>query len=122
MFAKLIDPLQRHRSVSIVADSSEETALAYRRHRYEFRDVDVILLEGIFLLKQAYRLRYDLSFWVDCTFETALERALSRAQEALTASETVRAYETIYFPAQKIHLERDSPRAVAHLWPNDPRL
>jgi uridine kinase len=122
MFAQLIDPLQHYGSVSMIADYSEETALAYRRHLYEFHDVDVIMLEGIFLLKQAYRQRYDLSFWVDCTFETALERAISRAQEGLTASETVRAYETIYFPAQKIHLERDSPRAVAHVWPNDPRL
>jgi uridine kinase len=122
MFAELVEPLRQCRSVSFVADYTDETALGYRRHLYEFRDVDVILLEGILLLKQAYRPRYDLSFWIDCTFETALERAISRAQEGLTAAETVRAYETIYFPAQRIHLDRDWPRSMAHLWPNDPRL
>jgi uridine kinase len=35
----------------------------------------------------------------------------------------VRAYETIYFPAQRIHLERDRPRQAADgIILNDPRL
>ena len=61
----------------------EETATAYKRHTYHFQDVDVILLEGIFLLKREFQQSYDLSVWIDCTFETALERALQRAQEGL---------------------------------------
>jgi len=36
---------------------------------------------------------------------------------------TVRAYEAIYFPAEKIHFERDDPKTVARMViPNDPRL
>jgi uridine kinase len=60
---------------------------------------------------------------VDCTFETALERAVSRGQEGLSPDDTVRAYRTLYFPAQEIHLERDEPRAAATaIICNDPRL
>jgi uridine kinase len=72
-------------------------------------------LQGIFLFKQAYRSLFDLAIWVDCTFATALARALQRAQEGLPLAETIAAYETIYFPAQRIHLDQDNPRGSADL-------
>jgi uridine kinase len=124
MFARLILPLKDRRSHRLVAELADATdAEAYRRHIYEFEDIDVILLEGIFLLKRASRHHFDVSFWIDCTFETALERALARGQEGLSPEETVRDYETIYFPAQRIHLDRDSPRGFATaVLNNDPRI
>ena len=80
-------------------------------------------IEGIYLLRRPFQAHYDLSFWVDCTFETALERALVRRQEGLSEAETIAAYRTIYFPAQAIHLGRDAPRAAASaIVVNDPRL
>ena len=123
MFAQLIFPLRDHRSLRIEVDYAEETATEYRQHLYEFEDVDVILLEGIYLLKLAFQDHYDLSIWIDCSFETALERAISRAQERLTPEETIRAFRTIYFPAQEIHFQRDDPKAAATLIiNNDARL
>ena len=76
-----------------------------------------------YLLKRAFQDYYDLSVWIDCTFETALERAIARGQEGLPAAATITAYRTIYFPAQEIHLDRDDPQgaATARL-DNDPRL
>jgi len=60
---------------------------------------------------------------VDCSFETALERAVRRGQEGLPPEETVRAFRSIYFPAQRLHLAKDAPRAAAnHILVNDPRL
>ncbi|MEQ8972980.1 MAG: hypothetical protein RIE73_21575 [Coleofasciculus sp. C1-SOL-03] len=60
---------------------------------------------------------------IDCSFETALERAITRSQEGLSPSETIQAYQAIYFPAQKIHFELDRPQrsAIARI-NNDPRL
>ena len=113
MFEQLVLPLRDRRSVHVVADYVEETATEYRGHVYDYRDVDVILLEGIYLLKRAHRGHYDLSVWIDCSFDTALERAIARGQEGLSPEETIRAYRTIYFPAQEIHLGRDDPRAAA---------
>jgi uridine kinase len=77
--------------------------------------VDVILLEGIYLLKEAYRQLYDLSIWIECSFETALKRAVARAQEGLTPAETIRAYQTFYFPAQRLHFEFDAPMRAADI-------
>jgi uridine kinase len=123
MFRELVLPLRDSRSVRCEADYAEETATEYRRHMYEFADIDVIVLEGIYLLKGSFQNHYDLSYWIECTFETALERAISRAQEGLSQEETVRAYRTIYFPAQEIHLQRDNPKSTATLiLNNDTRL
>jgi uridine kinase len=113
MFEQLVLPLRHRRSVRVETDYVEETAGAYRRHLYEFQEIDIILLEGIYLLKRQFQGFYDLSFWIDCSFATALERAIFRGQEGLSPQETIAAYRTIYFPAQEIHFQRDHPRAAA---------
>jgi uridine kinase len=113
LFTKLVFPLRQNRSISLEMDYAEETATKYRPHRYEFADIDLIILEGIFLLKTEFQSYYDLCFWVECTWETALKRAIARAQEGLSPEATIQAYQTIYFPAQKIHLTRDKPKQAA---------
>lgn len=115
MFARLVLPLKERRRVRIEADVAEETAAEYRRGAYELDDVDIVVLEGIFLLRRDLRRHYDLSIWIDCSFETALGRAIVRGQEGLPPRETVRAYETVYFPAQRVHFAADAPRSAADL-------
>lgn len=121
MFGTLVLPLRDRRTVRVEADYAEERATTYRRRLYEFHEIDVIVLEGIYLLRRAFRSCYDVSFWIDCSDRTALDRAVARAQEGLSPEATVTAYRTIYFPAQEIHLERDDPRAAATaIIDNDP--
>lgn len=114
-FTDLLIPLRNQKSIYLIADFAEETAHEYKKHTYNIQDVGVILVEGIFLFKQAYRRVFDLAIWVDCSFSTALARALQRAQEGLPPVETITAYETIYFPAQRIHFDHDNPRGSADL-------
>lgn len=123
MFSQLVFPLREKRSIRLEADYAEETATSYSKLIYDFSGVEVILLEGIYLLKRAFQDYYDLSVWIDCTFDTALERAIARGQEHLAAEATIKAYRNIYFPAQEIHFERDHPREAASvIINNDPRL
>ena len=114
-FTKLVLPLREQRSVHLVADFVEETASGYRKHTYDFNDVSVVLVEGIFLFKPQYRNYFDLTIWIDCSFSTALARAINRGQEGLSPANTIAAYDTIYFPAQRIHLAHDKPREHADL-------
>ena len=114
-FNQLILPLRDRRSVHLVADFVEETASDYRKHSYDYEDVSVVLVEGIFLFKPQYRKYFDLAIWIDCSFPTALARAIDRAQEGLSPANTIEAYDTIYFPAQRIHLAQDKPRENADL-------
>jgi uridine kinase len=113
LFSQLVFPLRDKGSIRLEADFAEETATSYHKHVYEFSGVEVILLEGIYLLKRAFQDYYDTAVWIDCSFDTALERAIAREQEGLAAEETINAYRTIYFPAQEIHFERDHPREAA---------
>ena len=123
MFTQLILPLRDRRSITIEVDFVEETATDYRKHLYDFKNVDIILLEAIYLLQPAFISYYDISFWIDCSFETALERALARGQEGLPQQETIKAYQTIYFPAQEIHFQKDHPQSLATaIINNDPKL
>jgi uridine kinase len=114
-FTQLVTPLRDRRSIHLVADYAEETASNYRKHTYDVKDVSVVLVEGIFLFKPRYREYFDLAIWIDCSFSTALARAINRAQEGLSPANTIDAYETIYFPAQRIHLAQDKPRENADL-------
>jgi uridine kinase len=112
-FNELVLPLRDRRSIHLEADFVEETASDYRKHTYDYTDVSVALIEGIFLFKAQYRKYFDLAVWIDCSFPTALARAIDRAQEGLSPANTIAAYDTIYFPAQRIHLARDKPRENA---------
>ena len=111
LFARLVVPLRENRSARVTMDWVDETATASRPHTYDFDDLDIIVLEGAYLFKRAYRGHFDLAVWVDCSWETALERSVTRAQEGLAPDETVRAYRTIFFPAEEFHFARDDPRA-----------
>jgi uridine kinase len=114
-FSQLVLPLRDGRSIHLEADVVEEIASNYRNHTYHFKDVPVVLVEGIFLFKPQYRKYFDLAIWIDCSFPTALVRAIDRAQEGLSPANTIAAYERIYFPAQRIHLDQDKPRENADL-------
>jgi uridine kinase len=114
-FSQLVIPLAQRRSIHLDADLVEETASDYCKHTYDYKDVSVVLVEGIFLFKPQYRKYFDLAIWVDCSFPTALARAIDRAQEGLSRANTIAAYDTIYFPAQRIHLAQDKPRENADL-------
>ena len=115
MFEKLILPLQKNRSIYLLADFAEETASEFRKHEYFYENIDLILLEGIFLFKKSFIDIFDLKIWIDCSFETALKRAILRSQENLWPEKTIKAYQTIYFPSQQIHFTQDDPQSLADL-------
>lgn len=111
LFNLLIEPLKRDRSIHLEVDLLNFLEDAYYKAHFSYKDVDVILLEGIFLLKSDLRHHYDLSFWIECSFETALERAIFRNQEGLSEQELIADYETIYFSAQRVHFAKDNPQS-----------
>jgi uridine kinase len=113
LFEHLVEPLRLARSVHLPIELTRLPENDAFLHTYDFDDVDVILLEGIFLLKRELVAKYDLAYWIECPFETALGRALARNQEGQSEAELRRDYHTIYFPAQHIHLSDDRPRDAA---------
>lgn len=120
LFERLITPLRERRSIRLTLDLIRLVDDAWVPHTYDFTDVDVILLEGIFLLRRDLRHRYDLAFWVECSFGTALARALARNQEGQSEARLRDDYARIYFAAQRHHIALDAPAAHADgVIPND---
>lgn len=115
LFERLIEPLRRDRSIVLEERLIDLATDATYEHTFRFEHVDIILLEGIFLLRRDLRPRYDVSIWIDCPFEVALARALRRNQEGKPAAKLQADYERIYFPAQRIHIALDRPAARADL-------
>jgi uridine kinase len=110
MFRLVIDPLKGYKTVAARVPLIHETDTEFHWEDVFYENVEIIILEGIFLFKQALKKKYDIRIWIECSFDVALDRALKRGQEQLTKEDTIRAYETIYFPAQKIHFDLDDPR------------
>jgi uridine kinase len=115
LFALLVGPLVRTGRVDLVVDSypsgADEPVQLTLRHD----QVDLVVVEGIFLLKRGVRERFDRTYWIDCAAEVALARALARNQEGRPVDELRHDYQTIYQPAQRLHLERDEPLDHADL-------
>ncbi|HEX7375055.1 MAG TPA: hypothetical protein VF277_08770 [Steroidobacteraceae bacterium] len=121
MLEQLVLPLVRTRRVDLhVAGMRTDRDLVEPIH-YCYADVDVVLLEGIFLLQPRFDDFYDLRLWVECSFDTALRRALQRNAEGKTQDALREDYATIYHAAQRHHLAVDDPRGRADFTVNNDR-
>ncbi|HXW10106.1 MAG TPA: hypothetical protein VD737_05805 [Steroidobacteraceae bacterium] len=115
LFARVVEPLVTQRSLHLETLGIRTDADVWEPLTYEFADVDVVLLEGIFLFRRDLASRYDLRLWVHCPLPTALRRALARNVERRTEPELRRDYARIYHAAQRVHFELDDPEAGADL-------
>jgi uridine kinase len=115
LFAHVVDPLVADRSLQLETRGIRTDADIWEPLVYAHRDVEVVLLEGIFLFRRDLVQRYDLRIWVDCSLETALRRALKRNSENRPADALRAEYEQVYHAAQRVHFALDAPRTAAHL-------
>ncbi len=123
LFGDVIDPLVAARGVDVEVNAIRTDVDRYYPLRWRFDDVAIVVLEGIFLFKRALVNRFDVKVWVECTFATALARAQARNQENQPPEVIERDYQRIYHAAQRLHFERDTPRALADvIVVNDPLL
>jgi uridine kinase len=70
----------------------------------------ILLLDGVFLQRPELAGHWDFMIFMDCSFDTALERALRRDQELFGSVEDTRnLYLKRFLPGQRLYLERDQP-------------
>jgi uridine kinase len=56
---------------------------------------------------------YHFKIWVDCSFETGLQRAIKSNIEKLDEERLLHDYNTFYYPAQRYHFKKDDPKEAA---------
>lgn len=115
LFHQLVFPLQRDKSISLQTTGILTSSDEYYPLIYDLKDIDILLLEGIFLFKRKYLVHYDFTVWVDCSFERGLQRAIERNAENLDEKDLIYDYQTFYYPAQQHHFKMDAPMENAGL-------
>ena len=77
-------------------------------------DVQVVVGEGVFLLRREIADVWDVKVWLQMSPEQAIERGTRRDAGFFGGPEIARAqYLTRFMPAQRHHLERDRPAETA---------
>ena len=112
-FDSFFIPLQKNRSIQLAVKHFSTPNDEVVIKKYDFSNINILLVEGIFLLKKDLAMFFDYKIWIDCSFETSLKRALQRNQEGLSNLELLNDYNTYYHPAQQYHFEKDEPRKNA---------
>jgi uridine kinase len=115
LFEQLVFPLQKNRAIHLETKGISTDGDIYYPLLYDFRDIDIVLVEGILLLKQQYLSYFDYKIWIDCSFETGMQRAIQRNAEKLGEEALQHDYHTFYYPAQYYHFKKDDPAGNADL-------
>ena len=114
-FEQLIFPLQKNKGMYLDTKGIHTHSDEYYSLVYDYKNMDIILIEGILLFKKQFISYYDYKIWIDCSFETGLGRAIQRNVEKLDEEKLVHDYHTFYYTAQRLHFERDKPKEEADL-------
>jgi uridine kinase len=115
MFEQLVVPLRQNREINLTANCADAKAQPIASSATSFEKSISFCWKGFSYTNRHIDIISILPCGIDCSFGTALERATNRCQEGLPPAETIKAFETIYFPAQRIHLVRDNPREAADI-------
>jgi len=114
-FEQLIFPLQKNKSIYLETLGIHTHSDEYYHLIYDFKNIDILLIEGIFLFKKKYLSYYDYKIWIECSFEKGLQRAMRRNAEKLDEESLIHDYHTFYYPAQLLHFEKDNPRESVNI-------
>jgi len=111
MVEQLILPLKLFGSVKTTVHL--ENVLNPRRVDYNFENIDIILIEGVYLLQSAYVELYDYSIWVESDFDAAFARLDSQVDIEQSQEALVNLFEGLIKPAAQYHIYTDNPTGYA---------
>lgn len=74
----------------------------------------IIIIEGIFLLREEWKNYYDYIIFLDCPKEIRYERVLVRDAYIGDKGQIVDKYENRYWVAEEYYLNKQSPLTIAH--------
>lgn len=114
-FTHLILPLKTNRYINLQTTLIRTDEDIYYPFTYDFNDINILLVEGIFLFKAALLNYFDFKIWIDCSFETGIHRAIERNSEKKNREQLIHDYNTYYYPAQVYHFQKDNPKEVGDI-------
>jgi uridine kinase len=109
VFPELLIPLKNDRGINLKATLIKSHADEYYNYDYHYENIDFLLIDAILLFQEQFLSFYDYKIWIDCSFETGLQRAIARNVEKLDEERLIHDYNTFYYPAQCYHFKKDNP-------------
>ena len=74
---------------------------------------EVVIVEGIQLLRRERMHHFDVSVWIECTLKDALERARARDREQGHDAKYMKMWDTVWEPRNKEYFDSYSPDRLA---------
>lgn len=111
MFEELILPLKLFSSLT--KKITLDDVMSPRTIEYDFTDIDIIIIEGVYLLQEAYIDFYDYTCWMENDFDTAYLNLTSRVNVEESQESLVNIFELLIKPAAQYHIYTDHPEGVA---------
>jgi uridine kinase len=115
VFGELLLPLKNNRNIYLTSKLIKSHADEYYEHIYDYKCIDFLLIDAILLFQEKYIPFYDYKIWIDCSFETGLQRAVARNSEMLDEKRLVQDYEVYYYATQRLHFKIDNPQRAADI-------
>lgn len=110
MFEELIIPLKLYSTLT--KKISLDDVMSPRIIAYDFTDIDIIIIEGVYLLQAAYLDFYDYSCWIENDFDTAYLNLKSRVIVEESQESLVNIFELLIKPAAQYHIYTDDPQGA----------
>ncbi|WP_022941498.1 uridine kinase family protein [Psychromonas hadalis] len=111
MVEELILPLKLFGSVKTSVTLAD--VMNPRTVDYNFENIDIILIEGVYLLQDAYLALYDYSIWVESDFDAAFALLKSQVDIEQSQKALVNLFEGLIKPAAQYHIYTDDPQGHA---------
>jgi uridine kinase len=116
LIEKVLKPVKMNTGYITPGIFDYRTESEINKDKIPIDDNIVILFDGIFLNREEIHFYWDLSVFVDITFETMLKRALSRDIQLFESEkELLKKYHNRYIPGEKIYLEKCFPKEKSHI-------
>jgi uridine kinase len=111
MIEQLILPLKLFGSIktSVTLDD----VMTPRTVEYDFNDIDIVIIEGVYLLQEAYLDLYDYTCWVESDFDAAFKRLTEQSNIEQSQEALLNIFELLIKPAGQYHIYTDNPQGHA---------
>ena len=110
---RVLEPISREGSLNVELQLLDLATDSYQLHqRYEVRPESVVILEGVFLFRDALHCYLDLSVFLEVPFDVARDRGCARDASNL-GEDAQRRYDEKYLLAQRRYIDRVAPWRLA---------
>ena len=75
---------------------------------------DIVIIEGVFLLREEWKSFYDYIIFLDCPKEVRYKRVLQRDHYIGSLEERLKKYNTRYWVAEEYYIKTQNPFKLAH--------